>query len=108
MAKVRMLRTQPGSPNGIAIVNFEKGHVYTTEEMGADLVSVFLSIRAAEMVEEEAPQVEQKAIPSAPENQAIKEAPLNKSVATEEKKKEESKPSSTFKRRRGGGLERSK
>lgn len=68
MPKVRMLETKPGSPDGMNMVTYKQGEVYTLPD---DLYRCFNDMGIIERVNE-------KPV-STPENKAIKGAPENKS-----------------------------
>jgi hypothetical protein len=80
--RIRMLRHQYGSPDGVTLLVYEQGHEYDLSggERALDLAAVFVREGWAVEVKPEPvePVVEAKAEPEAPENKAIDFAPENK------------------------------
>jgi hypothetical protein len=64
--KIKMLKNERGSQDGLYIQNFVEGEVY---DIVQDLASVFVDVmKVAEYVKDEPVIVEQKSMSAAPEN----------------------------------------
>jgi hypothetical protein len=73
--RVKMLKNQPGSADGINVRLYEEGEVYTVPNI---LGRLFLEMKAAEQIEE------QEMMRGAPTDEDIGSAPLDKDVEEEE------------------------
>ena len=73
--KIKMLRTQRGSPDGLSIRLYQEGKTYDFPD---SLGEVFLKEGWGKEVRERAPVPEGKALGAAPEGKALRAAPENK------------------------------
>lgn len=70
-----MLKTMPGSPNGISVKKYVENEIY---DMPESLANVFINdMKVAVPITDNAPEVEDKALNAAPENASME--PIRKS-----------------------------
>ena len=76
--KIKMLKSQSGSNDGIEVRLYEEGQQY---DVGEDLGNVFLKMKVCEIIKEEDIEKKKKMVGEAPgekKKKMIKEAPENK------------------------------